>query len=90
MLLVKGDLWTTWSQDTSTIPSYILDVLNHPKSRTDKRHTIEEMELSEETFRDGIDFVVDENETDGASVPPATSPFWGRRIHIICLHTAPR
>ncbi len=68
MLLVIGDLWTTWSQDTSTIPLYILDALNHPKSRTDKRHTLEEMELSEETFRDRVDFVVDEIETDGAEL----------------------
>jgi hypothetical protein len=60
-----GDLWTTWSQDTSTIPLYILDALNHPKSRADKRHTIEEMELSEkwsrlEIVQDGVNFVVDD------------------------------
>ncbi len=60
MLLVKGDQWTTWSKDTSKIPLYILDALNHPKSRADKRHTIEEMELSEEIFQDGVNFVVDE------------------------------
>jgi hypothetical protein len=52
MLLVKGDLWTTWSQDTSTITLYILDALNHPKSRADKQHTIKEMELSEEIVQD--------------------------------------
>ncbi len=66
MLLVKGDLWTTWSQDTSTIPLYILDALNHPKSRADKRHTIKKMELSEEIFPERVNFVVDEIETDGA------------------------
>ncbi len=68
MLLVKVDLWKTWSQDTLTTPLYILDALNHPNSRTDKLHTIEEMELSEETFRDRINFVVDEIETDGAEL----------------------
>ena len=43
-LLVKGNLWTTWSQDPSTIPLYILDALAHnPKSRADMRHTIHEI-----------------------------------------------
>jgi hypothetical protein len=28
-LLVKGDLWTTWSQDTSSVPLYILDGSDH-------------------------------------------------------------
>ncbi len=67
MLQVKGDLWTTWSQDTSTIPLYILDALNHPKSRADKRHAIEEMELSEEIFKTEL-FLVDEIETDRAEL----------------------
>jgi hypothetical protein len=54
--------------DTSKIPLYILDALNHLKSRADKRYTIEEMELSEEIFQDGVNFVVDEIETDGAEL----------------------
>jgi hypothetical protein len=40
----QGNLWTTWSQDPSTIPLYILDALAHnPKSRADMRHTIHEI-----------------------------------------------
>jgi hypothetical protein len=46
----------------STIPLYILDVLNHPKFRTDKRHTIQEI----------VNFVVDEIETDGAEMLATT------------------
>ncbi len=53
---------------TANLSFYILDALNHPKYRADKRHTIEELELSEEIFRDGVNFVVDEIETDGAEL----------------------
>ncbi len=53
---------------TANLSFYILDALNHPKYRADKRHTIEEMELSEEIFRDRVNFVVDEIETDGAKL----------------------
>jgi hypothetical protein len=56
----------SWSQEPSTIPSNILDALaHHPKSRADKRHTIDEMELNEETFQAGDSYVVDEIEKDG-------------------------
>ena len=68
-LLVKGNLWTTWSQDPSTIPLYILDALAHnTKSRADKQHTIHEMELTEGIFRAGDNYVVDEIEKDGAEM----------------------
>ena len=68
-LLVKGNLWTTWSHDPSTIPLYILDALAHnPKSRADMRHTIHEMELTEGIFRAGDNYVVDEIEKDGAEM----------------------
>ncbi len=65
-LLVKGKLWTNWSQAPSTIPLYILDALAHPtKSRANQGPTIDEMELTEETFRPGDNIVGDEIETDG-------------------------
>ena len=61
------------SQKPSTIPSNILDALaHHPKSRADKRHTIGETELTEETFRVGDknsdNCVVDEIEKEGAEM----------------------
>jgi hypothetical protein len=67
-LLVKGDQWLSWSQDTSRIPMYILNEMNRdpPKSRADNK--IEEMELTEEVFRAGDNFVVDEIEKDGAEM----------------------
>ncbi len=68
-LLVKGNLWTTRSQDSSTIPMYILDALAHnPESRADKRHKIHKTGLTEGVFRAGDNYIVDEIEKDGAEM----------------------
>ena len=42
-----------------------MDALNHPQHRADERHKIDEMELTEEIFRTGDNYIVDEIETDG-------------------------
>ncbi len=64
-MLVKGDLWHSWSKDTSKIPLYILAEMYHSKSRAEK---IEEMELTEEGFRAGDNTVVDEIDQDSAEM----------------------
>ena len=70
-LLVKGNLWSTWSHDPSTIPLYILDALSHPPKyrAVRERRTIDEMELTEGIFRPGDNYVADEMETDGPEMP---------------------
>ena len=62
-LHVKGDIWTTWSQDTASIPLYILDALHNTKALANTRNEITWMELIEENFRQGDTYVVDEIET---------------------------
>jgi hypothetical protein len=41
---------------------------HHPKSRADKRHTIEEMELNGDSFRESDNFVVNGIKKDGADM----------------------
>ena len=67
-LHVKGDIWTTWSQDTASIPLYILDALHNSKALANTRNEITWMELIEENFRQGDTYVVDEIETEGAEM----------------------
>jgi hypothetical protein len=66
-LLVKGDHWMSWSQDTSRVPKHILNEMccDPPKSRADNK--IEEMELTDEVFRAGDNIVVDEINQEGAA-----------------------
>ena len=67
-LLVKGDQWTTWSQDITSIPMYILEGLFHTKVLADTNSENAWMELTEENFRTGDNYVVDEIETEGAEM----------------------
>jgi len=67
-LLVKGDQWTKWSQDTTSIPMYILEGLHNTKALANTNNENAWMELTEENFRAGDNYVVDEIETEGAEM----------------------
>ena len=61
-LLVKGDLWTAWSQDTSKIPLYILEAIS------DEAHDMDSapvMEVSEQIIDKVQNFVLEEISTKG-------------------------
>ena len=61
-LLVKGDLWTAWSQDTSKIPLCILEAMR------DEAHDMDSapvMEVSEQIIGKDQNFVLEEISTKG-------------------------
>jgi hypothetical protein len=57
-LIVKGDQWTTWSQDTSSIPMYILDGQYHTKDLANTNNENTWTKLTEENFRAGDNCVM--------------------------------
>jgi hypothetical protein len=58
-LLVKGDQWMTWSQDTTSIPIYILEGLHNTKALANTNNENAWMELTEENFRAGDNLPLD-------------------------------
>ena len=58
-LLVKGDRWMTWSQDTTSIPIYILEGLHNTKALANTNNENAWMELTEENFRAGDNLPLD-------------------------------
>ena len=61
-LLVKGDLWTAWSRDTSQIPLYILEAMRDEAHDMDSASV---MEVSEQIIGKDQNFVLEEISTKG-------------------------